>query len=115
MTAAEVVARFNSLVANTVSDEQKAAWVEELDDRVKAQVIDTHEDAEEAESLYITAPYDEAYIHWLSAKYYEAIDDVRRYSNEMIVFNELLGEFENAYNSAHASLDKGGFINNGLW
>lgn len=77
--------------------------VEPTPKQFKPYVYDTDADTE----LLIKAPYEEAYIAYLSAKcdFYEG--DTAAYTNQMILYNSLYNEFAAAYTRAHMPKQRG--------
>lgn len=109
MTRGEVIARFDGLYPNPISAEIKSAWLEDINDRVYNEVIAMHENGEESEGLYVTAPYEEYYIHSLAARLFQALGETTRYTNEAVMADDLFSAFANEYLKSHKPLGGGGF------
>ena len=94
MTLIEVIQRANVLRPNALPDEQKAAWVFELEGKV-AEVMGTDvpvntfpEDAK----LLMCAPYDNIYELYLAAMIDYYNQDGALYENDMVMFNAAFDE-----------------------
>lgn len=112
MTILECITQVDTLKSNTFSVTEKIRWLNELDGRIKTELVDTHEggcdcqfvgytEADDQAELIAMAPHDSIYIRWLEAQidYYNG--DLRRYSNSIIMFNETYAEFASWYNRTH--------------
>ena len=112
MTIIEAINKIDSLKPNAYTQTDKIRWLSLLDGRVKEEVIDTHEGAEnitfngyndeELETeLLIPYPYDEVYTLWLEAHIDYANNEYGRYNNSIAMFNATYSEFERWYNRNH--------------
>lgn len=113
MTIIEAINQVDSLKPNTYSPSDKVRWLSRLDGKVKTEVIDTHEVAEDAAfsgyddrtstdtELLIPYPYDEAYPLWLEAQIDYANNEYGRYNNSIAMFNTTYSAFERWYNRNH--------------
>ena len=83
-----------------------------MDGRVKEEVIDTHEGAEDVTfdgyndgtlgtELLIPHPYDELYSLWLEAQIDYANNEYGRYNNSIAMFNATYSAFERWFNRNH--------------
>ena len=114
MTIFEAITRLDNLKPNNYTDVDKARWLSELDGKIKAEIIDTHEGAEDVTyvpydtdtdttivELLAPHPFDEMYLKWLEAKidYYNA--EYGRYNNSITAFDESYSAFERYYNRTH--------------
>jgi hypothetical protein len=119
MTIAEAISQVNALKPNTYEQSIKVKWLSDLDARIKTQVIDQHKgnvyvffygyDENDMDAkLLVSAPYDEMYLHWLSAMidYHNSDDD--RYNNDIILFNNAYEGYKNHYTRTHMPLSNGG-------
>lgn len=118
MTIAEAISQVNALKPNTYEQSIKVKWLSDLDARIKTQVIDQHKgdvhvffygyDENDMDAkLLVSAPYDEMYLHWLSAMidYHNSDDD--RYNNDIILFNNAYEGYKNHYTRTHMPLSCG--------
>jgi hypothetical protein len=114
MTITEAIARIDSLKPNRFSEIDKIYWLNELDGKIKAEVIDTHEGSELVQfepyndktkanktELIVKQPHENIYILWLETKidYYNA--EYTRYNNSSIAFNSAYMDFVRAYHKDH--------------
>lgn len=119
MTIAEVISKVDALKPNTYTPKDKVDWLSNLDARVKAQIIDTHEACykpifygydsilDQETILLVPAPYDEMYLRWLEAMidYHNSEDE--RYNNAIMLFNNAYEGYKNHYTRTHMPLSKG--------
>lgn len=113
MKIADAINRIDSLKHNTYSQNDKVAWLSELDWDVKRNIIDGHEGDEEVTftgyndltdlqtELLMPAPYDKAYLLYLEAQidYYNGEYD--KYNNALDQFHAVCDAFRNDYNRTH--------------
>lgn len=118
MKIGEVISIVDALKPNTYSREDKVKWLSNLDGRVKAKIIDAHEnhaqiyfygyDEDDMDTeLLVPAPYDEMYLRWLEAQidYYNSDDD--RYNNAIILFNNIYKDYKEHYTRTHMPISHG--------
>ena len=114
MTIEQAIAKIDSLKPNTYSEMDKLEWLNELDGRIKAEIVDTHEDADEVyyfgynedtdlemTTLIVPSPYDDIYIKWLESKIDYANAEYAKYNNTSTAFNNAYQAFERYYNRQH--------------
>lgn len=113
MKIVDAINRIDSLKHNTYSQNDKVAWLSEVDWDIKRNIIDGHEGDEEVTftgyneltdlqtDLLMPAPYDKAYLLYLEAQidYYNGEYD--KYNNAMDSFHTDFYAFRNDYNRAH--------------
>lgn len=113
MTIIEAIERIDASKPNACTQEEKIAWLSELDGMIKRDIIDTHEDGEEiifdgytdetpvGTELIVGKPYDELYVHYLEAKidYFNA--EYTRYNNSSIKFSDAYSNYAKDYNRSH--------------
>lgn len=119
MTIAEAISKVDELKPNTYTTEEKVEWLSNLDARVKTQVIDAHECADQFyfygydietdmdTELLVCKPYEEMYLRWLEAMidYHNSEDD--RYNNAIILFNNSYDGFKKHYTRTHMPKSRG--------
>lgn len=109
MTLSKAISRIDELKPNTYTHEQKIEWLSELDARIKAEIIDTHEGGENVPfdgyyendtetELLVPSPFTEVYIYWLEAKIDYANSEIGRYNNSIANFNTSFNSYANYYN-----------------
>ena len=113
MTVMEAIAHVDTVKPNCYSQDEKLRWLSVLDGTVKAEIIDTHEGAEEVafapydghtdflRELLVPAPYDEVYIRWLEAQIDYASGEYGKYNNSVKLFNTAYAAYEKYYNRTH--------------
>lgn len=113
MTIEQAIAKINSLKPNSYSDMDKVEWLSELDGRIKAEIVDTHEDSEDVIffgynedtdleiALIVPPPYDDIYIKWLESKIDYANNEYAKYNNSTTALNSAYQAFERYYNRQH--------------
>lgn len=110
MTINEAIQAVDSLKPNGYSELDKIGWLSELDGTIKAEIIDTHEGAEDIsfngyneqtpleQELIVPYPYDRIYKSWLESRIDYANGDYAKYNNSVTVFNTDYLSFQRAYN-----------------
>lgn len=118
MTIMEALHRIDTLKPNGYSNPEKIKWLSILDGIVKTEVIDTHEggedvvfdgyqdDEELTTVLLVPAPYDDIYIHWLSAQIDYTNGEYDQYENSNTMYNSAMAAYANHYNRTHMPLGK---------
>ena len=113
MTIEQAIAKINSIKPNTYTDMDKLEWLNELDGRIKAEIVDTHEDEGDVyffgynedtdfeTELIVPSPYDDVYIKWLESKIDYANNEYAKYNNTSTAFNNAYQAFERYYNRQH--------------
>lgn len=114
MTVSQAIDCVDRLKPNGYSYADKLVWLSRLDAAVKREITDAYEDGllEEAPSytgsggdapLLAEAPYDEMYIHYLSAQIDYANCEYDRFNNSNAMFESAYSAFRNAYNRDHTA------------
>ena len=113
MTLAQAIDRTDRLKPNSYAYADKLVWLSQLDGTVKREIIDTHEGGAADEFVPYTensdpdrillaqCPYDEMYIHYLSAQIDYANCEYDRFNNSNRMFESSYSAFRNAYNCGH--------------
>jgi hypothetical protein len=113
MTVMEAIGHVDAVKPNGYSQNEKLRWLSVLDGTVKAEIIDTHEGAENVifapygehtdflQELLVPAPYDEVYIRWLEAQIDYASGEYGKYNNSVKLFNTAYAAYEKYYNRTH--------------
>lgn len=110
MNVSTAISRIDELKPNTYLHEQKVRWLADLDERIKVEIIDTHEGADKVTfngydpetdvetELLVPAPYDEVYLYWLESRIDYANSEIGRYNNSIANFNTAYNAYANYYN-----------------
>ena len=113
MKIGEVIARVDELRRNDIDKKEKVRWLSRVDWKVKHQLIDTHQGAEQVDfagynehtsmdtTLLVPEPYDEMYEHYLISQIEYAHQQEDRYNNAKDLFDQAWDEFAGWYNSTH--------------
>lgn len=112
ITIEEVIAQIDSQKPNTCSIADKVRWLNDLDGKIKALVIDTHEDGTDIvfdgyseenlqAELLVSSPFENIYILWLEAQIDYDNHEYAKYNNSISRYNEIYTAFENYYNRKH--------------
>lgn len=121
MTIAEALALVDEVKPNQWSEERKIGWLNELDGRVNAEVIATHErdantpqyqpytmETDQDTVLLIPDPYSEAYRWYLEMQIDLANNELKKHNNSMTMFSLKWGDFTRMYNREHMPLQRAG-------
>ncbi len=118
MTIMGAINHVDAVKPNVYGQVEKIKWLSMLDGRVKTEIIDTHEGAENVtfkgyddttaltQELLIPHPYDEVYIRWLEAQIDYANGEYGKYNNSITMYNTALSAFERYYNRTHKPISK---------
>ncbi len=117
----EAIQAADRLQENTFSQEEKVAWLEQLDRKVQLELYDTHAGYEgtafpgygphtdlQATVLRIPDQFGEIYIHWLMAQMDYYSGELTRYNNTIAAYNTLWQAFANWVNRTHMPKGAGG-------
>ena len=102
-SAFEVLSQVDLLSPNQYTTEQKLQWLGELEGRIYADVLlATPEKLAETEktwqdTLAVTWPHNDLYVHWLLAKIHQANGELELYQNRMESFNASYQNYVNWY------------------
>ena len=119
MKIIDSISKVDDLKPNRYDEEHKVGWLSNLDLRVKNEIIDTHEGANETSftgynididkdtELLVPAPYDEMYIHWIMAQIDLANGEYNKYNAEITMFNNEWEDYAKHYNRTHMPLTQG--------
>lgn len=119
MKIVEAINKIDSLMHNTYNEQDKVAWLSELDSDVKQHIIDTHEGAEAVTftgyddntdlqtELLVPAPFDSVYLRWLEAQIHYHNGEYDRYNNAIILYNTAFDAFASYYNRTHRPVSHG--------
>jgi hypothetical protein len=118
MTLIEAISRIDTIKPNTYTQPEKIKWLSTLDGVIKAEIIDTHEGAEDVSfsgypesinlstKLLVPAPYDDVYLRWLEMQIDYANGEYDKYDNSMTAYNTAYSAFARYYNRTHMPTGK---------
>lgn len=111
-TINKVIARVDAVKPNGYGDEEKAAWVMELDGKVAVEVMGLPANQLGQEEwdveLLAVAPYDNIYMLYVLAMMDFYNEEYGNYSNSMVLFNTAMEEYRKWYRRTH--LPTGGAV-----
>lgn len=122
MTIKEAISLINELEPNQYTDENKIAWLSDLDTQIYHEVFLTHEgntlesfdgyaaDVDQDDTdLLVPAPYaQDIYIYHLQAKMAFENREIGEYNAASTMFNNAFQRFANRYHATHMPLSPGG-------
>ena len=112
MKVREAIGIIDSRKPNAYSVSDKLGWLNALDGRIKAEIIDTHEGWEnilflpyglddQDTMLMVPEPWDRMYLSWLECQIDYANAEFGKYNNSAAMFQAEYDAFENWYNRTH--------------
>lgn len=117
MTIDQAIERCDEMKPNSYDREDKIRWLSELDGRITADILLTHEAApgETAQGafpgydsatdggteLLVKAPYEDVYIKYLFSQIDFNNAEFTRYNNSAAMFSAVYAAFADAYNRTH--------------
>lgn len=112
MTIKEAIDKADRFKPNQYSEEEKVAWLSDLDYQIYFNVLCEHlpipeegfipytiEDIDN--ELIAEAPFDELYVDYLKMKIDEANEETERYNNSVIMYNAKYEAFAKHYHKTH--------------
>ena len=112
MTINEAIANADALRPNTISNEQKAAWVMDLDGQLAEMMAVPAPERnwpEEDAELLIPAPYEEIYQLYLIGKIDFYNQDMNLYANDTEAYEAALREARAWWRRNHRPVSYGGW------
>jgi len=124
-TINKVIERVGRVRPDAYDDGTKAAWLLELEGRLRREVIGRHEplagevlpEAPESypedgdKPLLVGAPWDRLYDLYLMAQVDFYNREMSNYNNSVTAFNDALDQWRQSYHRRHMPLDRGGYRN----
>ena len=104
MTVKEAINRADGLRMNTVSQEQKAAWVLDLDGQLAEMFgapVAENKWPEEDAALLMPAPHEEVYQLYLICKIDYYNQEMELYANDRAVYEAAMQEAQACYRRTH--------------
>ena len=113
MTIHEAIARLDMLKHNTFTDEQKIAWLSELDGHIRTNLLDTHEGGPEEPftgydaltprdtKLLVLFPDDGFYVPYLMAMVDYHNGEIEKYNNSNAIYRAQYNLFRCRYTRNH--------------
>lgn len=115
MTISEALALVDDLKPNSLSDERKIGWLNELDMRVFGEIFARHErdentpesfsgyteETDKATVLLVPEPYCDVYRWFLEMQIDLANMEMAKYNNSMMLFQNAWREYAGMYHRTH--------------
>ena len=111
MTIDDAIRQADALKPNAVRRAAKVEWLDRVERAVKAGVIDLHEGSDAVEFagygtltpgdtvLLAPEPHAQLYVYWLCCQIDLALNELERYTNSMILYNNAYIQYARWYNS----------------
>lgn len=116
MTIGEAIRITDEMQPNSFREEQKIAWLRQLDMELYTEVVINHEgcemvpdydeDTDENTVLLVQGPYESIYIHWLQSRMDYALAEYGRYNNSNAAFEADRVAWRMYYNRTHMPLQE---------
>lgn len=117
MTVMGAINHLDSVKPNSYGQTEKIKWLSTLDGIIKAEIIDTHEGAEDVSfggytntslmtEMLVPHPYDDIYIKWLEAQIDYANGEYGKYNNSITMYNAAFDAYAKYYNRTHMPKQK---------
>lgn len=122
-TVSKVLAHVDELEPNPFSDTVKATWLTELDGKIWAEVMHkkprgllspappAYGPGDWDRELLVPAPYDNLYPLYVEAMVHYHNQEIDRYNNAMLLYQEAMDEFRKWYTRSFRPPRAGGFKN----
>ena len=94
MTAGEALERVDALLHNAYSQEEKLAWLGQVESRVSALMGKPFSPLGRQSLLLAGEPHSAMYLHWLESRIHYHNGEYDRYNNAASLFNGLFWDFE---------------------
>lgn len=119
MTIIEAINKTDALKSNAYTQDEKVAWLNNLEWRIKQEIIDTHAGGEDViftgydsdssmtTELIAKAPHDEVYLHWLQAQIDYHNGEIDKYNGAITMFNTAYEAYDKYYNRTHMPIAAG--------
>lgn len=117
MTVIQAIQHIDNIKPNTYMQSDKIKWLNEIDGRIKKEIIDTHEHFRDYPfdgyteddintEMLVPAPYDDLYLKWLEAQIDYSNNEYGKYNNSMQMFNTKYSDYETYYNRRYMPLGR---------
>ena len=115
--ASDVIAEVDYLKQNDYDYKDKLEWLQDVEDRIQIEVLDTHENPDDiqigkiSEETLLTAavPHTDIYKYYLSAQIDKNNEEFDRYNNNMALYNEAYEEFKRWWHNVYMPISRGNF------
>lgn len=115
MTVKEAIDKIDQLKPNAFSEEEKVAWLSELDGLVQREIFAGRGDSAAdftgydagtpgTTPLLVPEPYTAVYLHWLESKIDYWNGELNKYNNASAMFNLAYQRFADAWVAEHKAV-----------
>lgn len=108
MTVNAMIAKFDNAFPNDFTSLEKQDWLSTCDGLCYNEVIRNYIDAPEfdghtsaSDELLVPSPYDTLYISYMAMKMYLLREEIDRYNNMAVTFEQDWQTWSNFYNRTH--------------
>lgn len=112
MTLYDALDRIDKIKPNAFTKTEKVAWISRLERMLCKEIYETHEgpvftfngytdETDGQTKLSVPEPYDEIYIHYVSAMIDFHNREIVSYNNDMVMYNQAYTQFWAWYNRTH--------------
>ena len=118
MTIIEAINKLDTLKPNSYTQADKILWLSDIDGKIKATIIDTHEGGENVTfngyteftdlntKLLVPSPYEDLYVKWLEMQIDYTNAEYGKYNNSAAAYNSVYSAFEKYYNRQHMPISQ---------
>lgn len=115
MTANEIIKEVDlQRAGHELNYDSLCSFIAELEERIFSELVSTHKNSDNIEYTGVTADtvliapgrYKDMYVFWVLAKIDYIRQDTARYTNNMIMFNQMYADFANYWNRTYLPLQK---------
>ncbi len=115
MTIQQVINIIQNTTDMDITDSELISYLSNIDARIKAEIIDFHTDETHKDwkpytietpketKLIVPDSYSNLYIYYIKAQLDYKVDEIDRYTNNMIMFNQEYAEFYKWYSRTFRS------------
>ena len=108
MTIGEAIRKINAQKHNTINQATLIEWLSYLEGQIKSEITDPGStfdaftsETDENTALAVPHPYDEVYILYLASKIDLANQEIARYQNSKVLFNNAYAVFRDYWTRTH--------------
>ena len=107
MNVNEAIARVDARLPNRIERREKVTMLSVLDRKLIGEVLSRYPaavydknfekydpDQDGSTELVVPSPYDEMYIHYVSAEVYLILHEQKHYNNERAIFESILADYK---------------------
>lgn len=115
--AADLIAEVDHSKNNDYDSEDKLRWIQDVEDRIIQEIINTHDNPDNLEAQKVTeeyfliasGAYADVYRYYLKAQIDKDNEEYDRYNNNMTLYNGAYEMFKLMWHNTHIPVSKGNF------